>query len=504
MNDCSTRHSCGAWNVGPLPTRVIDVGDSQNEYIKLVHTSGMQGQYICLSHCWGSHVVLRTTTDNLPEHLQAIPWDNLPKTFQDAIVWTRKLKIRYLWIDSLAIIQDDREDWEKEAAQMARIYSNSYVTLAATGSADGTKGLLCPPTRSVDRHSGINYDGNPYEYLAFTEWFRHPDPRNGVKEFPLMTRGWCFQERILSPRTIHFNSNELSWECFESSDCQCGEWREKTDKCKALYSQSNDASTKGQSIIRWAEVVSQYSKLSLTYTSDKSAAIAGIAAKEASLRPGVRYYSGLWSDTLLSDLLWSPSGKLSPQPTTWRGPSWSWISGDGNIHMRNHDIPENATSKSKILETRYSVGSINPYDTPKVAEIMLRGFTVETLVQKGKHRPVQYLLRNGQGYRPVEQSRSDLDNPEDYFPSQTATDEKTERTKTLSIRIYQTDDPFHMECLVLSCVDQAKQIYKRIGVFVCPGDPVDWPEDPHITRTPMERVFYPSLDVWEERTLTIV
>jgi hypothetical protein len=69
---------------------------------------GEAANYIALSHCWGSDQNLTTERATLPERLRGIGWDTLPKTFQDAINITRMLGIRYLWIDSLCIIQNDR------------------------------------------------------------------------------------------------------------------------------------------------------------------------------------------------------------------------------------------------------------------------------------------------------------------------------------------------------------------------------------------------------------
>lgn len=71
-----------------------------------------------------------------------IPWFELPKTFQEAIALTRKLGVRYLWIDSLCIIQDDHHGWEVESAKMATIYSLSYLTIAATHAADSQQGCF--------------------------------------------------------------------------------------------------------------------------------------------------------------------------------------------------------------------------------------------------------------------------------------------------------------------------------------------------------------------------
>ncbi|KAK9779170.1 putative HET-domain-containing protein [Seiridium cardinale] len=60
--------------------------------------------------------------------------EDLPKTFQDAVKISHRIGKRFLWVDSLAIIQDDNQDWQSESAQMAAIYENAYLTIAATTS----------------------------------------------------------------------------------------------------------------------------------------------------------------------------------------------------------------------------------------------------------------------------------------------------------------------------------------------------------------------------------
>lgn len=66
----------------------------------------------------------------------------LPRTFEDAIAFARKLRIRYLWIDSLCIIQGDTEDWQMECSIMDKVYQNSFCNLAATVSIDSHGGLF--------------------------------------------------------------------------------------------------------------------------------------------------------------------------------------------------------------------------------------------------------------------------------------------------------------------------------------------------------------------------
>ena len=83
-----------------LPTRVINVGVADDfEDLCLLVTNGRRGRYITLSHCWDKQNFLRTTKSSLLDYQRHIDYDALPNTFRDAILTTRKLGVRYLWID---------------------------------------------------------------------------------------------------------------------------------------------------------------------------------------------------------------------------------------------------------------------------------------------------------------------------------------------------------------------------------------------------------------------
>lgn len=132
-----------------VPTRVIDVGHKSpfHRLVKPVLCNGKDltpgTRYLTLSHRWplaGQVAMsLKLTRDKLSSMMKSIPFDGLPKTFQDAITVTQRLGFRYLWIDSLCIIQDDTDDWQKEAALMTKVYTNSTCNLSATAASDGTK-----------------------------------------------------------------------------------------------------------------------------------------------------------------------------------------------------------------------------------------------------------------------------------------------------------------------------------------------------------------------------
>lgn len=160
----------------------------------------------------------------------------LVKTCQDAIYVTRRLGLQYCWIDSLCIIQDDSEDWKTEAAKMASVHANAYICLAATAKDDGDAGFLGDRAAteslmvtSVDGKQSAIWARVQFSHTAF-----HWRPRGIMQhdvgtfveddghEFPLLIRGWAFQERLLSPRILHFTTHEIVFECLGSSNCECG------------------------------------------------------------------------------------------------------------------------------------------------------------------------------------------------------------------------------------------------------------------------------------------
>ena len=124
-----------------LPTPVLDVRD--REVIRLCETSGEAGAYIALSHRWGlTDKTFITTDDTIADMKKGFAIGQAPATFRDAISITRLLDLRYLWIDSLCIIQHNTADWSQEAVRMGSVYANAYLTIAAANAQDDNDGFL--------------------------------------------------------------------------------------------------------------------------------------------------------------------------------------------------------------------------------------------------------------------------------------------------------------------------------------------------------------------------
>jgi hypothetical protein len=122
--------------------RILDVSNSgeSGKVCLREFDAPTQSRYVALSHCWGKTLPIRVTTENILEHIQGISM--LTQTFLDSAFLTRRLRIQYLWVDSLCILQDSKSDWETEVAKMGDYYRLSWLTIATGMSADGLKGCF--------------------------------------------------------------------------------------------------------------------------------------------------------------------------------------------------------------------------------------------------------------------------------------------------------------------------------------------------------------------------
>ncbi|OAK99514.1 HET-domain-containing protein, partial [Phaeosphaeriaceae sp. SRC1lsM3a] len=308
----------------------------------------MAATYACLSHCWGKGSELLCTTSSNRQAFQThIFWNSLPRTFQDAISIARQLGLSFIWIDALCIIQDDSLDWQQQSAVMADIYHNAYITIAAAASANASGGCYTPK-------SGLR----PYQFRKHLATIHFPD---GIKrkvfpvrtnphysgDFPLLQRGWVYQERMLSPRVLYFAGDELIWECHARLDCECGSLRTTT----YAFGRAQLLEPKIDQLDSWTEVLRQYTALSLTYPSDAFPALSGIAKAYQKVYSDT-YVAGIWAKCLPEMLLWyfrtSPD-ILNINTDPWRAPSWSWASQNWNRDLELLPCQESVAKVKDIL-----------------------------------------------------------------------------------------------------------------------------------------------------------
>ncbi|KAF5011725.1 hypothetical protein FDECE_2185 [Fusarium decemcellulare] len=382
---CTTEHEfCPKNEPKPMPDRVLDLGVSNDSPVKLVETQNRLGTYACLSHRWGSIQPLQTLKANKEAHKLGIPLEALPKTFQDAVNVCRQLSIRYLWADTLCIIQDSNDDWQRQAVEMANIYENSYLTIAATKASGHHEGLhpeseirethieRIPAStigQSVSQDIYVRLDlSNRYYRNRVQHWSSIGTEQLNAHEWPLLTRAWVFQERLLSPRMLHFASRELVWECRTDVYCDCGYDHKSNDNLdfkRLVSTQSIKTSdcTPQQLRYLWYAIVERYSLVmgNLTKQTDVFPALSGLASRIAGLL-GEEYAAGLWRSNIIEGLLWIPGFKMPIQgqrrPSQWVAPTWSWASVLGDVSYQ-YRIRSDSYNKKELQEVYASVVDVS-------------------------------------------------------------------------------------------------------------------------------------------------
>ena len=368
-SQCVLKHRKCSSAEGTLPTRILDLGTQDSEIIKLVAGKGRKATYACLSYCWGDAVGEQLRDDNFQEFQNGKKVASLPKTYRDTIAFCRRMSLRYLWIDALCIKQRNKQDWLQESVKMAQYYGDCHLCIAATSSHNLDAG--CNAASSPIEFKGVGQDGKPYQlFLRPLEFdhIGHGSEHNRV-HFPLLTRAWCYQERRLAPRVLHFCGAELLFECEETIACQCGAATNNTldrgwTKNRESFSVNHKdiATTKDsrqKSIYQWHACISAFSNLNIRHISDRLVAVAGLAEHTKSDRDrfGVssgRYLAGLWEHHLIEDMAWCVGKDLTkfrnefdswgfgsvshpkpaqlPRPNEYVAPSWSWASVQDPVH----------------------------------------------------------------------------------------------------------------------------------------------------------------------------
>lgn len=371
----ATHHACKAFGEHRLPRRVIDVHDWQHSLqpIRLYESHGEYSRYVALSHRWGTNQLLKTTTSTLEARKRSIDWPELSQTFRDAIIFTAKLGIRYLWIDSLCIVQDSKVDWQEESSKMASIYENAFVTLAANRSDDDSKGLFAPRTT---KSAAIKVDvpGRPTMSVLVREAIKHDQFYQGSAKstrdstYPLFQRAWCFQERILATRIPHFTKNEVVFECKTGCKCECTSIGLRGDNfIKAYYQELFAGKYYVNSWVGWRTVVSDYSKKRLTDSHDVLPALSGVSSRLQCEELGT-FMAGLWEKELIYGLFWyTKTPTLVPNPV-YTAPSFSWASLIGRADFEDLQWTDNYNRSSdirfpnfKLINATCSVKGSNAY-----------------------------------------------------------------------------------------------------------------------------------------------
>ena len=338
-----------------MPTRVIEIVRQSNGCLhRLWETQpGQVEPYAALSYCWGGDQTFKTTRQTLSQYRYGIPSSNLPQTLQDALAATAQLGLRFIWIDALCIIQDDSRDKGREIAQMARVYGNATVTIAASRASTAWEGFfgLRPPL-GVARPDLVFQ--LPSQSAGKTRGSVVLAPLTWERTEPIDLRGWTYQERVLSPRVLDFGTLRTHWSCrtqvdgtasSASSAALADGWSHQTaatpygapglDK-NVLADLMRGRFSQAEMRVLWMQIAQGFTHRTLGFQADKLPAIAGMAEIVGRhLHDG--YVAGLWRAAFPAALLWENGTRAfsllepRPPPDQTAAPSWSWAALAGPV-----------------------------------------------------------------------------------------------------------------------------------------------------------------------------
>jgi Heterokaryon incompatibility protein (HET) len=365
IDECSTHQKCNETVSGSasidayrtsLPTRCVEISkDGRMVYLR--ETEGTRGPYITLTHRWNQETErCKMTRNNYRELLEGLEVEELPRLFQDVFLIATKLGVRYVWIDSLCILQsgDNGADWRREAPKMVQYYQFSLLTIAGT-LPNMENGLLAPNSANdhpwASKLVRLPYRNKANAQAGFFYVYRRKarltdDYWGSVRNNTLFRRGWVLQEWLLSKRLLLYTPLGLIYECHSDIPRTDGQERiepegRKPDVRSSLQLKASFHWTNASILDFWYHAVEAYSGCHLTKPDhDRILALAGVAKevgqilinprRDAAMDEEVNnemYLSGLWLYDIHHGLLWQEDP--SSEPWTVRvheAPSWSWAS----------------------------------------------------------------------------------------------------------------------------------------------------------------------------------
>ncbi|KAH7028802.1 uncharacterized protein B0I36DRAFT_363426 [Microdochium trichocladiopsis] len=411
---------------GALPKRLLALAPASSKTpSRLVYSRDIAAgemlrglKYVALSHCWGSGMPLRTLRENLKQLQRAIPgcdgpWTGgpgrIPWTFREAIDICRSLSIKYIWIDSLCIVQDDSED-ASDSSQGCfvgleqGVVAKSHVPQVARfhvqvplrgGIASNAAEQIQTQDSESDTRSGDSLLVRVYEDSIIRQ----------TRDAALNQRGWTLQEQVLSRRVLHCTFPELHWQCTSCYVTEArvelhGDGSPRTGYLKTRHevelgttttTSQNFSAAAGETMHRaWCLWMETYSRRKFTFAADRLAALSGMVQQTAATT-GYTHLLGCWEETLCNDLSWtirtsswpgndSPHTRIdSKEDMLPEIPSWSWLSRFDDIALNpwysrpDDQSPHESFAHTSLVDKHILWSGIPLVSELLCAELLLRG-----------------------------------------------------------------------------------------------------------------------------------
>lgn len=381
------------------PARLIDVGVEGNERVCICEAvfEGTE-QYAALSYCWGHDQESKTKDANIKERCEGFALKDLSETIQDAISTTRKLRLRYLWVDAICIVQDNKVDCNQELPKMDQIYSGAAFTISAARVERADESFLrdrdlCETHGSICQ---VKYRRSSESASNIRSAFLSATRLDITHHDPIDSRGWTFQERLRSFRVLQFGRKQTVWECPTGTFVDGGENYFHDTSSKRLFTGKvtdsiyphllDDQSSTAKKDLdlalgNWQDLVMEYTKRNLSQKADRLPAFAAIAKAFGSFLQveSDQYIAGLWKFDICMQLRWRRPDDMAVNK--WcnqrHGPTWSWASLEGPVIFDHPRLPTGVVTLQAVREDdwqiRWKLVDFK-YGEVEFAQLMVRGF----------------------------------------------------------------------------------------------------------------------------------
>ncbi|OBT61192.1 hypothetical protein VE03_08685 [Pseudogymnoascus sp. 23342-1-I1] len=364
LRKCEDWHNIGFWKEdvsrsrreGPVTVKFpfrpfIRLLDLKNDC--LVETSATP-VFVALSYVWGRVKMYKTLKKTIPDLMKpgslSKNFNLFPTTIQDAIILTRQLDYRYLWVDSICILQDDDLDKATQVQHMDAIFTRASFVIIAAGGDDANAGLsgMNGGPRDVTQHTATYSD-------ELTLLSLKPNRENDLRASIWNSRCWTYQEYVLSRRSLVFMEDSVHFRCGHV----CG-WTEDINKLwhdfylsaselTIVPSRGEEAptvtlevtETLGIAHYHYFRMINEYTLRDMTYPSDRLSGFQGIL-NFYNMKCGPVFIWGMWTeDMLIHSLLWQPQQELARIPLDRKTnaplyPTWSWAGWSGAVKYHDH------------------------------------------------------------------------------------------------------------------------------------------------------------------------
>lgn len=379
------------------PTRLIAVGNEACDPCRLVETKydptfsqPTEISYTALSYCWGppedASIQFKTDRCSLNSRLNGFQVDQVSPILRDAIEVTRALKIPYIWIDAICIVQDDLKDWDRESSRMALVYQNATLTICTPASTTCQQGFQ---QRALNT---TRVEPEPPADLFVSRWI---ELLWDIEYSTWASRSWALQEFKLSQRVLMIGSTRMHV-LTTYAEPEVSEPTQSEGSCTKVANSGRMLPSRLnlQDYHEWILLIEKYSRRKLTNDTDKLPAVSGLVNRllgdcSQGYLAGhlVPHFDLYWSaelkkkyqvrkETLIEDL---------QSPKRYLAPSWSWASRSHDIdfgHAGLAPLPGQTSYASVINEeciitrTSVSLAGANPLGRVKSGILTIHGVVI--------------------------------------------------------------------------------------------------------------------------------